>query len=82
MMFHQMIHGDFYTVASYDEERYGKDIPNIGKNNVRASDTIDFRPRVTRDILVMSHHLHSKIDFLVHQVMLIHHLLLLQMKVQ
>ena len=39
--------GDFYTVASYDEERYGKDIPNIGKNNVRASDTIDFRPRVT-----------------------------------
>ena len=38
--------GDFYTVASYDEERFTNDIPNIGKNNVRASDTIDFRPKV------------------------------------
>ena len=37
--------GDFYTVASYDDERFSKDIPNIG--NVRASDTIDFRPRVS-----------------------------------
>ena len=39
--------GDFYTVSSYDEERFSYDIPNIGKNNVRASDTIDFRPRVS-----------------------------------
>ena len=39
--------GDFYTIASYDEERFSSDIPNIGKNNVRATDTIDFRPRVS-----------------------------------
>ena len=37
--------GDFYTVASYDEERFSKDIPHL-KNGLRASDTIDFRPRV------------------------------------
>ena len=40
--------GDFYTVASYNEERYSSDIPNIGKNNVRSTDTIDFRPRVSQ----------------------------------
>ena len=40
--------GDFYTVASYDEERFSSDIPNIGRNNVRATDTIDFRPRVSQ----------------------------------
>ena len=39
--------GDFYTIESYDEERYGKDIPSIGNKTVRASDTIDFRPRVS-----------------------------------
>ena len=39
--------GDFYTVASYNEERFTSDIPIIGKNNVRATDTIDFRPRVS-----------------------------------
>ena len=39
--------GDFYTVASYDAERYGKDIPHL-KNDLRASDTIDFRPRVSK----------------------------------
>ena len=39
--------GDFYTVASYNEERFTSDIPSIGKNNVRATDTIDFRPRAT-----------------------------------
>ena len=39
--------GDFYTIASYDEDRFSHDIPNIGKNNVRATDTIDFRPRVS-----------------------------------
>ena len=38
--------GDFYTVNSYSEERFGKDIPHL-KNNLRASDTIDFRPRVS-----------------------------------
>ena len=36
--------GDVYTVASYDEERFSKDIPLIG--DVRATDTLDFRPRV------------------------------------
>ena len=38
--------GDFYTVASYDEERFSNDIPLL-KNGLRATDTIDFRPRVS-----------------------------------
>ena len=37
----------------------------IGKNNVRATDTIDFRPRATAYTLEQDHHLHSKIDCLV-----------------
>jgi hypothetical protein len=39
--------GDVFTVNSYAEERFSSDIPNIGNNNVRASDTLDFRPRVS-----------------------------------
>jgi len=38
--------GDIFTVDSYDAERFANDIPSIGKNNQRASDTLDFRPRV------------------------------------
>jgi hypothetical protein len=38
--------GDVYTVNSYDSERYQKDIP-ILSNNTRASDILDFRPRVS-----------------------------------
>ena len=38
--------GDFYTVDSYAKERFGKDVPHL-KNGLRASDTIDFRPRIT-----------------------------------
>ena len=38
--------GDVFTVLSYDKERFGKDIPNIGPFRIRASDTLDFRPRV------------------------------------
>ncbi len=38
--------GDVFTVNSYPENRFTKDIPLIGANNVRASDTLDFRPRV------------------------------------
>ena len=38
--------GDFYTVASYDEERFSNDIPILA-NGLRATDTIDFRPRVS-----------------------------------
>ena len=37
--------GDFYTVASYPEERFGKDVPHL-RDGLRATDTIDFRPRV------------------------------------
>ena len=37
--------GDIFTVASYDERRFLSDVP-ILENNVRASDTLDFRPRV------------------------------------
>jgi len=40
--------GDVYTVLSYDKERFAEDIPLIGKNSVRASDTLDFRPRVSQ----------------------------------
>ena len=38
--------GDVFTVLSYNKERYDTDIPKIGSSQVRASDTIDFRPRV------------------------------------
>jgi len=37
--------GDLFTVNSYSKDRYSKDIPLLS-NNVRASDTLDFRPRV------------------------------------
>lgn len=39
--------GDIFTVDSYDEARFAKDIPFIGLNRQRASDTLDFRPRVS-----------------------------------
>ena len=39
--------GDFYTVASYDEERFSSDIPLLKDGDIRATDTIDFRPRVS-----------------------------------
>ena len=38
--------GDFYTVASYDEERFSNDVPLL-KDGLRATDSIDFRPRVS-----------------------------------
>ena len=37
--------GDVYTVNSYDAERFKEDIPDIN-GELRASDTLDFRPRV------------------------------------
>ena len=36
--------GDFFTVNSYNKDRYTYDIPTVGAN--RATDTIDFRPKV------------------------------------
>ena len=36
--------GDFFSVNSYTKERYSRDIPMVRDN--RASDLIDFRPRV------------------------------------
>ena len=36
--------GDVFSVNSYTSDRFSKDIPQIGEN--RASDVIDFRPRV------------------------------------
>lgn len=39
--------GDVFTVNSYADERFSNDIPMIGVDNVRASDTLDFRPRVS-----------------------------------
>ena len=38
--------GDVFTVLSYDADRFSDDIPNIGSRGTRASDTLDFRPRV------------------------------------
>ena len=38
--------GDVFTVLSYDKDRYSNDIPLIG-NSIRATDTLDFRPRVS-----------------------------------
>ena len=39
--------GDVFTVLSYDKERFLEDVPYIGPRRVRASDTLDFRPRVS-----------------------------------
>ena len=41
--------GDVFTVDSYDKERFANDIPNLRRRRrgaIRASDTLDFRPRV------------------------------------
>ena len=38
--------GDLYTVKSYGLDRYKKDIPILSEN-IRATDTLDFRPRVS-----------------------------------
>ena len=38
------INGDIFSVNSYTSDRYSKDIPQVGLN--RASDILDFRPRV------------------------------------
>lgn len=51
--------GDLFTVNSYEESRFLEDIPSIGKNNIRASDTLDFRPRVS----VFSSNSASPFDF-------------------
>ena len=40
--------GDVFTVLSYDDERFLEDIPEIGPDKVRATDTLDFRPRVSQ----------------------------------
>jgi hypothetical protein len=39
--------GDVYTVNSYDQERFKEDVPYL-VNGIRSSDTLDFRPRVSR----------------------------------
>ena len=43
--------GDVFTVNSYDQDRFSNDIPSIGANSIRASDTLDFRPRVSEYIV-------------------------------
>jgi len=40
--------GDVYTVLSYGNDRFAEDIPAIGPRKIRASDTLDFRPRVSQ----------------------------------
>ena len=39
--------GDVFSVLSYNKDRYTNDIPLIGDSAVRATDTLDFRPRVS-----------------------------------
>ena len=39
--------GELYSVLSYPNDSYQKDIPRIGSLSVRATDTLDFRPRVS-----------------------------------
>ena len=39
--------GDVFSVLSYNKDRYTDDIPLIGDSAVRATDTLDFRPRVS-----------------------------------
>ncbi|AIX23311.1 virion structural protein [Synechococcus phage ACG-2014f] len=38
--------GDFYTANSYSEEDFSKGVPMLAGGTLRASDTLDFRPRV------------------------------------
>ena len=39
--------GDFYTANTYDDDTFEYMMPNLGpKKDIRASDTLDFRPRV------------------------------------
>lgn len=51
--------GDVFTVSSYNKEQFSDDIPTVGTKNVRASDTLDFRPRVS----VFSGNSSSPFDF-------------------
>ena len=39
--------GDVFTVLSYNKDRYTNDIPLIGPSRIRATNTLDFRPRVS-----------------------------------
>ena len=39
--------GDLFTALSYDSDRFQYDIPNIGESGIRATDTLDLRPRVS-----------------------------------
>ena len=39
--------GDLYSVLSYDAENYGSTIPRVGRFGIKASDILDFRPRVS-----------------------------------
>ena len=41
--------GDAFTVNSYDQDRFTSDIPILA-NNLRSTDTLDFRPRVTTTV--------------------------------
>ena len=38
--------GDFYTANSYSEDDFGSLVPMLANDTLRASDTLDFRPRV------------------------------------
>lgn len=39
--------GDVFTVNSYEQKVFSNEVPYIGKNNIRSTDTLDFRPRVS-----------------------------------
>jgi hypothetical protein len=51
--------GDVFTALSYNKNQFSENIPLIGENKVRATDTLDFRPRVS----VFSNFNSSPFDF-------------------
>ena len=51
--------GDVFTAASYNKEQFASEVPLVGNNNIRATDILDFRPRVS----VFSANTSSPFDF-------------------
>jgi|694.fasta_scaffold02943_10 hypothetical protein len=42
----QTDNGDVFTALSYKKEQFAENVPLLGSNNIRATDTLDFRPIV------------------------------------
>lgn len=46
--------GDFYTANSYESDDFSRSVPMLGDGTLRASDTLDFRPRVSEFVSLNS----------------------------